>query len=365
MSSASTNKADLLANELVKELSLRGTHPNDQMPSVRELARKYDVCKHTVSVAISRLVAQGLLRQEQGRGTFVSEGVGGRASVEVSDIMALQTSIPDSYAGSDECRSGFIGEVIRGASAAAGRFKQLLVVRHRTDGSEALDVSCVERQLGHGLRGLVAEYAPGMYDMVALKSFAKRANLVFFNNENPEFETHFVSTDNVEAGRLAACHLIETGRRRIGFLSWRPGVSSIADRLSGYRIALAAAGIAYDETLVELRLKDLPAEDFNIPECLRALVAGCKADAVICINDGVQRHVCRILLEMGLRIPEDIAVAGFDNSAFGNGSPIPLTVVTQDSFQIGFKAASLAAGPRLDSIQRVLLKPALIRRASA
>jgi len=364
MSITTTNKADILANEIFEELTAHGLKENEQIPSIRELSARYNVCKHTVSVALSRLTAKGFIRQEQGRGTFITKPTDQKYPQKTSDIAILQTSVPCRFAESSEGLSGFTGEIIRGASSAAGKFNQFLLVRHILEECNIINIAEIELALGHELKGFIAEYAPGLYDIASLKEFANRGNLVFFNNANPELETNFVGTDNIEAGRLAAKHLISAGHSRIGFITWRPSVSSIYDRLTGYRIALAEAQIPYDETLIDSRLKDSPENDYNVAESIHYLVKEKKADSLICINDGIQSAVCNKLLAKGFIIPDDIAVIGFDNSFFAINATMPLSVISQDPLQIGYQAASIAYGPYSATFRKLLLAPSLIRRAT-
>jgi DNA-binding LacI/PurR family transcriptional regulator len=124
--------------------------------------------------------------------------------------------------------------------------------------------------------------------------------------------TDHVTMKNVEAAKAATAHLIERGRRRIAVIGAHEGelVGSAALRLHGYREALADAGLPYDESLVRYvgewhRLDGAQAMH-------RLLDSGVEFDAVFGLNDTLALGAVRVLQESGRRIPQDVAVIGFD-----------------------------------------------------
>lgn len=124
--------------------------------------------------------------------------------------------------------------------------------------------------------------------------------------------TDHVTMKNVEAAKAATAHLIERGRRRIAVIGAHEGelVGSAALRLHGYREALADAGLPYDESLVRYvgewhRLDGAQAMH-------QLLDSGVEFDAVFGLNDTLALGAVRVLQESGRRIPQDVAVIGFD-----------------------------------------------------
>ena len=124
--------------------------------------------------------------------------------------------------------------------------------------------------------------------------------------------TDHVTMRNVEAAKAATQHLLDLGRKRIAVIGTHDGESmgSAALRLQGYREALDEAGIEFDEGLLA------PAglwHRLNGAEAMRALLAsGVHFDAVFGLNDTLALGAMRVLQEAGRRIPEDVAVIGFD-----------------------------------------------------
>lgn len=121
-----------------------------------------------------------------------------------------------------------------------------------------------------------------------------------------------VTMRNVEAARAATKHVIDRGRRRIAAIGAHEGelVGSAALRMQGYREALDEAGIPFEEELVGYvglwhRLDGVQATQ-------RMLDAGVQFDAVFGLNDTLALGAMRALQEAGLRVPDDVAVIGFD-----------------------------------------------------
>lgn len=124
--------------------------------------------------------------------------------------------------------------------------------------------------------------------------------------------TDHVTMRNVEAAKAATAHLLERGRRRIAVIGAHEGelVGSAALRLQGYQEALEDAGVPYDESLIRYvgewhRLDGAQAMH-------ELLDSGVEFDAVFGLNDTLALGAVRVLQEAGRRIPQDVAVIGFD-----------------------------------------------------
>ncbi|EWM67342.1 transcriptional regulator, LacI family [Micromonospora sp. M42] len=169
-----------------------------------------------------------------------------------------------------------------------------------------------------------------------------------------------IMIDNVAAAREITAHLIGLGRRRIAAIGSQrtPEGASARLRLAGYTAALAEAGITYDDRLVA------PAPAWHRADgaaAMRHLLAtGVRPDAVFCFNDTLALGALRALHEAGLRVPEDVAVAGFDDIEDGRFSIPTLTTVAPDKERIARLAVELLAGrlgPDRDSPPRELVTP--------
>ncbi|MGW5667852.1 LacI family DNA-binding transcriptional regulator [Micromonospora sp. NPDC003776] len=152
-----------------------------------------------------------------------------------------------------------------------------------------------------------------------------------------------VMIDNVAAAREITAHLLGLGRRRIAAIGSQrtPEGASARLRLAGYAAALAEVGVDYDERLVA------PAPAWHRADGAAAvrhlLSTGVRPDAVFCFNDTLALGALRALHEAGLRVPEDVAVAGFDDIEDGRFSIPTLSTVSPDKEGIARRAVDLLA----------------------
>lgn len=143
--------------------------------------------------------------------------------------------------------------------------------------------------------------------------------------------------NNVAAVQTAVGHLIERGHRRIAMLS---GFGPPRDmRLRGYRLALETHGIAFDETLI------IPGDSFTVEAgksgMLQVLALTPRPTAVFAASDLLAMGAMITIREAGLRIPDDIAIVGFDNIFAAELTTPPLTTIAQFQERLGQRAAEM------------------------
>ncbi|NEE01660.1 LacI family DNA-binding transcriptional regulator [Phytoactinopolyspora halotolerans] len=137
-----------------------------------------------------------------------------------------------------------------------------------------------------------------------------------------------IAVDNVRAAREVTQHLLDIGRQRIAAIGAERGSVTGGLRARGYRQALTAAGIDVDPALTVSKIGYDRAGGASAMAAL--LDSGTDIDAVFCFNDLIALGALRVLRERGVRVPEDIAVAGFDDIEDGRYSSPTLTTVSPD-----------------------------------
>jgi DNA-binding LacI/PurR family transcriptional regulator len=168
-----------------------------------------------------------------------------------------------------------------------------------------------------------------------------RAPLVLLGEQEPGGVADHVAVDSVAAARDATRHLIGLGRRRIAAVGPQPHLDNgtAARRIEGYRQALAEAGLPHDPAL-EVPVRRLHRAD-GAEAARRLLDAG--PDALFCFSDQLALGAMHVLAERGLRVPEDVAVAGFDDIEDGRYANPPLTTVAPDKAAIARAALDCLA----------------------
>ncbi len=146
----------------------------------------------------------------------------------------------------------------------------------------------------------------------------------------------YITSDNAGGGRLAAAHLIERGHRHIATITGPPPTLPAAERLTGFRAALAEAGLPLAD-------EDVVAGDFYLDSgyaaMKRLLARDPRPTAVFAAGDEMAVGAMQALHEAGLRVPGDVALVGFDDIEVAALIPPGLTTVTQDKTGFGTAAA--------------------------
>jgi len=147
-----------------------------------------------------------------------------------------------------------------------------------------------------------------------------------------------VHADNLAGAMTATEHLVGLGHRRIGFLAGRPDLESARQREQGYRAALAAAGIAVDPLLIRVGGYE---PDMSRDAARQLLVLDDRPTAIFAANDLSAIETVQVAHSLGLVIPGDLSVIGFDNIPESALIDTPLTTIDQSIHEMGRQAVEL------------------------
>ncbi|MBQ6641469.1 MAG: LacI family DNA-binding transcriptional regulator [Saccharopolyspora sp.] len=176
-----------------------------------------------------------------------------------------------------------------------------------------------------------------------------------------------VSVDDVAGGALAVRHLVDHGHRRIAYVSGPAHLSQCRDRHVGALQAFRDCDLDEDllSTIEEPALDVASGRDAGS----RLLGRPDRPSAVFCANDLLALGLLQALFAAGVRVPEDIALVGYDDIEFASAAAVPLTSVRQPAHRIGYKAAELlladTAGAEQHVHQQVVYEPELVVRRSS
>ncbi|NQX15314.1 LacI family DNA-binding transcriptional regulator [Rathayibacter sp. VKM Ac-2857] len=177
-----------------------------------------------------------------------------------------------------------------------------------------------------------------------------------------ERDSYFVDVDNADGAAVATAHLIAGGRRRIATIAGPADMPPGVDRLIGWRSALTDAGL--DDSLVEWG--DFSPESGT--EAMRRLLERDPViDGLFAANDQMAVGAYAALREAGRRVPEDVAVVGFDDDIFARSAVPALSTVRQVPVELGARMAELLTAriEGADVEHRTLMPTELIVRASS
>src|SRR6266852_2425590 len=234
----------------------------------------------------------------------------------------------------------------------------------------ALAVVSPERQRSH-LQSLHARRVDGV---ILASSFLKDPTVrwlrqqhvpyVLVNRFSDEDQDPFVGSDDLVGARAATAHLTQLGHRRIGHLAGKPTVSTGVMRRRGYLSALSDAGLTPDPHLI---IESGYTEDGGARAAQRLLTLEDRPTALFAVTDMTAVGAFGTARRMGLRIPEDVAIVGYNDIPLATRMVPPLTTVHVPIHDFGAAAARLLleqieTGER--SRRRVIFNPELIVRGS-
>ncbi|HLV78696.1 MAG TPA: substrate-binding domain-containing protein [Chthonomonadaceae bacterium] len=224
------------------------------------------------------------------------------------------------------------------------------------------------------IAGLILWYIGGEANLPALQAFqATGRPLVFVDRLPPGIEADYVGVDNREAASAIVRALIARGHRRIAHLTYAETTSTVVERHEGYRSALEDHGLEYDKSLVVPVTYTHRGYDPALEDLLRfwRLFPGDPPTAVFAVNDTMAQLTANAAYAIGLRVPEDLAIAGFDGAEMRSAAGIVpfFTTAEQPLEQMGREAAYLLAErlkqPAPPAVFRhVTLQAPVVQRAS-
>ena len=220
------------------------------------------------------------------------------------------------------------------------------------------------------LRGLESQGVDGLVIAPIVERAAdwapfegRRFGVVSVGRRVPGTDGAWVSLDNVEGAGLAMGHLADAGYRRIALVNGPLSVSWCAERREGARAALASRGLDPSRVMVEVQVHDLTVVEGGA--AVAPLLDAGSIDAVMCVNDMLALGALLAVQERGLRVPDDVALVGYDDADFAPALDPPLTTVHQPSFEMGVAAAELLLqAQERPAVAHVEFQPRLVVRGS-
>jgi DNA-binding LacI/PurR family transcriptional regulator len=339
--------------EMAAEIRAGGLPPGSLLPSERQLCERFGVSPITVRRALLELGKQGLIFRQHGVGTFVADLARTRRLILVLagfDVAHWHSS------------AGAMGELIGGVSEAAWRHNCTLHIE-RVD--EPLTAALLDRLIEQpGTNGLLLRIAGNVSDEHVDQLEAADIPYIFIRRYLRERPINCVVPADDVGMRLAVAHLARLGHRHVGLLSAMPHLVITEDRLKGYHGAVAAHGLEQDESLV--RLTAHWDEVAGFAAAMELLQRQPRPTAIV-VDVDLAPSLYAAAADLGLDIPADVAVVGYDEVPEARALTPRLTCLRTSYYDTGRVAAEAvlemmqgrAAAPR-----RLVIEPVLEVRES-
>jgi len=334
----------------------QGTWPEGTpLPPEKALCAEFDVARGTLRQALQRLEEEGYLRREQGRGTFVEKAERRRASRRTR-THRLAFIVP-------YVRDSSVSTILIGFQEAAEQERCTVAFHHASNDTRQQD-ALVSQLVAEKIDG-IALYPVDSESSPALASLIRsRFPIVLIDRYFKRVMSDYVGTDHFNGGLRVVHYLVDQGHQRIGFVTWRSPASSMEHRQLAYTQALRERGLAPDPGLI-CTVEGYPTIDLTPLKAY--LSADSRPSAVFAANDQIAIALYRAAQAVGLRVPDDLSIVGFDNLDIAGQLEPPLTTMAQPFRQVGQEAARLLIR-RLQGettyFQHITLPPQLIVRGS-
>jgi len=231
--------------------------------------------------------------------------------------------------------SPFFIETLRGVEAAFSGtgYEPLIASGHWNPREEA---DRMRRLIARQVDGVIVLF--GRLSDKELLPFADQVPIVATGPQFTAQRLHAFRLDNEPGGYCATRHLLDLGHRAIAHVAGPSDHRDAIERLAGYRRALEEAGVAYDERLVaEGNFR----EQGGVLAVNHLMGRGAPFTAVFAANDQTAYGVRLALYRLGIRVPEDVSLIGFDDLPSSLYTTPPLTTVRQPMFEVGQRAAGV------------------------
>jgi LacI family transcriptional regulator len=260
-----------------------------------------------------------------------------------------------------DIRNPFFTDVARGAEDMAAANGEAIVICNTDwllpDEQRALDALARQR-----VRGIIIN--PAGEDERYLEWLSDRGiALVLLDHRRSAGHVSSVVVDDVLGGRLAGEHLLQLGHRRIALVNGPLSIPQCEDRRVGLVAALTDGGLDPERNLIEIEVEAMDAAS-GLAAAERHFTPSPPSSptAVFCANDLLAIGVIHGLRRLGLRVPDDVAVVGYDDVELAAMTDPPLTTIHQPSYELGATAYELLRSG--SEPEQRLFSPHLVQRQS-
>lgn len=337
--------------------------PHTRLPGELELVKELGISRATIQRAWQTAQEQGLIYRVTGKGTFVSE----RASDSTNRMIGFINP---------EFRGNFAGHLLNSAERVLRESGYRVVFAH-TDRRIDEENRLLRELIADGVSGFLMWPTKGSANGRFLTDPRCNVPVVLMDRPIPGLALPCVTSNNHAGGLQVMQHLLGLGHKRIAFLA-RPHLDlfPVAERLRAYADAMHTAGLdplppVFVDASSELSWTEayIDSDDGKLNDLIAFLSRPNCPTAIFAVNDWMAFKVLRAAALIGLRIPDDLSLVGFDNIDMVDYLDPPLTTVAQDVALMGAEAArrllSMIEGDVAQEILTLLPTKLIVRRSTA
>jgi LacI family transcriptional regulator len=313
---------------------------NFETITIRDIARKLNLSVSTVSKALSdsyeisektkRLVIEYSREHNYYPNPLAQSLKRGR-----SKSIGIVVSTIDNH---------FFSQVINGIESVAYSNDYNVIITQTHESNER-EIKNINHLIHHAIDGLLISLSTETYETEYLKKLQQQGlHIVFFDRVSNEIDTHKVIADNFKGGYEATSHLLQSGFNKIAHITSSANTSITGERLAGYKKAMDDNNIAINEQYIKYCPHGGKQVD-EIENALNELLAlDERPNAIFTASDRITTTTLSLLHKLNVKIPNEIALIGFTNTALAEVLNPPLSAIYQPGFEMGKTATELLLG---------------------
>lgn len=277
--------------------------------TMQDIAREAGVSQATVSLVLNEATAGRVSKETANRVRQTASELGYRTNAHAK-VLREGRSTMIGFIGDEVGTSPFAGELIKGAQHQAWAEQHVLLTVD-TNRVPRLEQAAITMMQSYSVIGII--YAAMYHRVVSLPVELQGVPAVCVNAEDEQGSVASIYPDEERGGREAAELLLDRGHRRLAFINIAPETSDLpaaVGRLAGFRATLTQRGLALPAQNV-VHGSGIHADGVALTHRLMRLPQ--PPTAIFCANDRTALGCYQALREMGLRVPEDVSVVGFDD----------------------------------------------------
>lgn len=319
-------KYEMIYKDLCEKISEKFYKNGELLPTEKELANSYNVSRITIQKAMQILSSNGLIERVPGKGTFLKTS---NSPLRTQQNKFISAIIPKSTPET-------ITLVYSLQKYAASLGYNLTIHFIEKDGTDV--VNTCEKAIKDGSSGIVILPADSEKDKEYFRNLQKKIPMVTVDKAINHVVANSVFSDNFTGTYELTEFLINNNHKKIAFFCFDENSSSLLQRTQGFLDALNDYGLPIENSIIKVdhmrNVSKKLSEFFNSP-------ASSDVSALIFCTDEMSIEAYRWLTVNGKKIPNDISIAGFDDSAYSRNFFPELTTVHQDFGKIGEEAGKL------------------------
>lgn len=320
-------KHELIEKYFINLIEENKVSAGDQLPAENEIAKLFNVSRHTVRQALTYLVQEGWIHKERGKGSFYSNK---RSNETKKNIAVLTTYISDYI----------FPKIISGIEEELRRKGYNLLLFNSNNDIEN-ERKCFETIMNQHIAGLIVEPAQSKINNLHHDSIKKlkenNIKYIAINANCDEENSAYIVVDDEQGGYKLTSYLLELGHRNIAAIFKADDLQG-EKRRRGYEKALKEYGLSFNKNIVgeyitnneEMFIDVFTKKILNLEE---------RPTAIVCYNDKVALRVIDNCRRENIKIPKDLSIVSFDDSTLAVSSDVKLTTIKHPKEDMGIRAA--------------------------